>query len=59
MSPKEHLQIVNTDRIDGDEIVVGYSDATTAVYGVEQLAELKPKKIASAGSSPGDEPESA
>ena len=58
MSPKKPLQIANIDRLDGDELVVGYSDATTAVYGVEQLAQLKPKKIALAESSLDDESES-
>jgi hypothetical protein len=42
MSPKEPLTIVNTDRIDGDQLVVVYSDNTTAVYNTEQLAELTP-----------------
>jgi hypothetical protein len=44
MSPKEPLQIVGTDRADGDELIVEYSDQTTAVYSVDQIAVLKPMR---------------
>jgi hypothetical protein len=57
MYPGGPLQIVNIDRM-GDQLLVGYSDATTAVYGVEQLTTLKPKKILLAESSLEDEQES-
>ncbi len=42
MPPKEPLTIVNTDRIDGKQLVVAYSDNTTAVYETKQLTELTP-----------------
>ncbi len=47
MSPKkpsEPLRIVQTDRLDG-KLVISYSDKSTAVYGVEQLAGLIPKQL--------------
>jgi hypothetical protein len=45
MSDKEPLVIVGVERVDGDEVLVAYSDGSTAVYGIEQLKELKPKKL--------------
>jgi hypothetical protein len=45
MPHKEPLTIVNTDRIDGDQLVVTYSDNTTAVYSTEQIAELTPTAL--------------
>jgi hypothetical protein len=44
MSDKQPLRIVGIDRLDGDEVVVGYSDESTAVYGIEQLKELEAEK---------------
>jgi hypothetical protein len=42
MPPKEPLTIVNTDRIGGDQLIVVYSNNTTAIYTAEQLIELTP-----------------
>jgi hypothetical protein len=38
------LKIINTDRLDGDKLIVSYSDDTTAVYGIDQLSDLKPEE---------------
>lgn len=53
--PSEPLQIVQTDRLDG-KLIIGYSDESTAVYSVEQLASLIPKQLVTAVSSDGHEP---
>jgi hypothetical protein len=44
------LKIEHVDRRNGDELVVGYSDKTTAVYGVDQITRLTPKQTAAAKS---------
>jgi hypothetical protein len=44
MSTGRPLKIVNADRLDGDKLIVSYSDDTTAIYSVEQLAQLSPQK---------------
>jgi hypothetical protein len=43
------LKIKHVDRRNG-ELVVGYSDKTTAVYSVDQITRLTPKETASAES---------
>jgi hypothetical protein len=45
MSPKEAVTIVNTDQIDGDQLIVDFSDKTTAIYTSQQLAALTPKYV--------------
>jgi hypothetical protein len=40
---EQKKQIVSTDRIDGDKLVVSYSDETTSVYTAEQLSTLTPQ----------------
>jgi hypothetical protein len=40
---EQKKQIVSTDRIDGDKLVVSYSDETTSVYTAEQLSTLIPQ----------------
>jgi hypothetical protein len=42
MSVAEPLRIIQADRIDGDELVVGYSDGTAGVYSVSQISALTP-----------------
>jgi hypothetical protein len=49
------LRIERVDHKDGNELIVGYSDRTTAVYGVEQLASLTPKQTFSADSNMDEE----
>jgi hypothetical protein len=44
------LKIEHVDRRNGDELVVSYSDKTTAVYSVDQITRLTPKDTASAKS---------
>ncbi len=43
MSDEKPLKIIGIDRLDNREVVVGYSDDTTAIYGIEQLVELTPR----------------
>ncbi len=40
MSGKEPLKIVNIDRMDGDALIVTYSNDTTAIYTTEQIVAL-------------------
>jgi hypothetical protein len=42
------LKIEHVDRRNDDELVVGYSDKTTAIYSIDQLRTLTPKRIAKA-----------
>ena len=46
----ELLKIVGADRRNGHNLIVEYSDGTTAVYLVEQLRELQTQHVASAES---------
>jgi hypothetical protein len=46
MSDREPLRIIAIDRLQ-NELVVGYSDKTTAIYGIEQLITLSPKQTLS------------
>jgi hypothetical protein len=57
--PDESLRIVHADIKDGTQLIVGYSDATTAVYSVNQLATLTPQQTIAAGENMQDEPGSA
>ena len=45
------LKIDRVDRKSNDELVVGYSDQTTVVYGVDQLTSLTPKQTFAADSN--------
>jgi hypothetical protein len=47
MSGKEPLKIVNIDRIDGDALIVTYSNDTTAIYTTEQIVALTPQDLRS------------
>jgi hypothetical protein len=38
------LKIDRVDRNSDDELIAGYSDETTVVYGVDQLTSLTPKQ---------------
>jgi hypothetical protein len=42
MSGNRQLEIVGTDRRNGDRVLVEYSDNSTATYTREQLARLTP-----------------
>jgi len=50
MSDGELLKIVGVDHRNVHNLIVEYSDGTTAVYSVEQLRDLKPQQTASADS---------
>jgi hypothetical protein len=41
----EPLKIVGADHRNGHNLIVEYSDGTTAVYLVEQLRHLKPQQV--------------
>jgi hypothetical protein len=43
--PEQPLKITGTDRLDGDRVVVEYSDNSTAAYSVEQLSTLTPAEF--------------
>jgi hypothetical protein len=45
MSGTPHLKIAAIDRLGGDDLIVGYSDASSAVYSVEQLVSLTPRHL--------------
>jgi hypothetical protein len=51
------LKINRVDRKSEDELIVGYSNETTAVYGVDQLTSLTPKQTVAADSNMNEEPE--
>ena len=51
------LKINRVDRKSEDELIVGYSNETTAVYGVDQLTGLTPKQTVAADSNMDEEPE--
>jgi hypothetical protein len=51
------LKINRVDRKSEDELIVGYSNETTAVYGVDQLNSLTPKQTVAADSKMNEEPE--
>jgi len=38
------LHIINTDRFHEDEILVRFSDGTTAIYESEELEKLRPRR---------------
>jgi hypothetical protein len=51
------LKINSVDRKSEDELIVGYSNESTAVYGVDQLTGLTPKQTVAADSNMDEEPE--
>ena len=38
------IEITTLDRMDGDVIIVGFSDGTLGTYSVEELLELRPDR---------------
>jgi hypothetical protein len=55
LSLHKTLHIVQTRFLDGDEVLVNFSDGTAAVYEMEELEKLRPaaKKVSSQGSQKG------
>jgi hypothetical protein len=54
MSPKDPLEIIGTDRLDGERLIVEYSDKSSVIYTVEQLAGLKPVETKDGADEPGE-----
>jgi hypothetical protein len=44
--PSPAGKIVGVDRLDGNAVLVEYSDNMTAVYTEDQLAAIMPKQVA-------------
>jgi hypothetical protein len=44
MSTPPLLHVVSVERIDGTEILVEFSDSTSATYTPDELAALRPKR---------------
>jgi len=44
MSTTKLLHILTTDRLDGDEVLVQFSDGTTAVFESSELEKLRPRR---------------
>jgi hypothetical protein len=42
MSKRKPLHIVTTSFLDGNEVLVGFSDGTSAIYEAEELEKLRP-----------------
>jgi hypothetical protein len=41
-STRKPLHIINTDFLDGNDVLVHFSDGTAAVYEAEELEKLRP-----------------
>jgi len=44
MSAMKLLHILTTDRLDEDEVLVRFSDGTTAVFESAELEKLRPRR---------------
>jgi len=44
MSTDGGLEVVSVERIDGTEIIVEFSDSTSALYTTAELTEIKPER---------------
>jgi hypothetical protein len=42
MSKRKPLHIITTSFLDGNEVLVGFSDGTSAIYEAEELEKLRP-----------------
>jgi hypothetical protein len=42
MSTRKPLHIITTSFLDGNEVLVGFSDGTSAIYAEEELEKLRP-----------------
>jgi len=42
MPTRKALHIVETSFLDGNEVLVGFSDGTAAIYEAEELEKLRP-----------------
>jgi hypothetical protein len=41
-SPRKTLHIITTSFLDGDEVLVNFSDGTAAIFEAEELEKLRP-----------------
>lgn len=44
MSAQKPLHIITTSFLDGNEVLVGFSDGTTAIFEAEELEKLRPRR---------------
>ncbi len=44
MNSNHNIEVVTLDRIDGVEVLIGFSDGTSATYAVEELLQLRPER---------------
>ena len=42
MAKRKPLHIITTSFLDGNEVLVGFSDGTSAIYAEEELEKLRP-----------------
>jgi hypothetical protein len=42
-SARKPLHLITTRFLEGNEVFVGFSDGTAAIYAVEELEKLRPK----------------
>ena len=59
MGQNAEILIVTLDRIDGQAIVVGFSDGTVATYAVRELLGLRPDRAPGSEEPSPDDPGSA
>jgi len=52
------LHILTTRFLEGSDVLVTFSDGSSAIYEAEELEKLRPipKRILPAGAAPGDKP---
>ena len=53
MSTEPELEVVSVERMDGNEIIVEFSDSTCATYTPQELADLRPQRQKINSMSPG------
>jgi hypothetical protein len=53
MSTEPELEVVSVERIDGNEIIIEFSDSTCATYTPQELADLRPLRKKATWLSPG------
>ncbi len=56
MAADPKIAITTLDRMDGDGVVVGFSDGTLVTYTVAELLELRPNREDAADQSESEDP---
>jgi hypothetical protein len=57
MFDRQHKRIIGVARVDQNAVLVEYSNNTSAIYTVEQLAGIPPKELAVGEEIEEDDPE--